>query len=160
MLSATSTAITFYSPDGVFAQSGTTSPFHLREIAYQFTGGALQKQFVTSTNTYTTVTSTTPWSSWTSASGTFPLATFPVSTKWRTILGTGLTTDKSSPAIVSATFTYYDGSGDLIAAPVSAANLGLVRTILVSVTAGVTGSPSTQTTYNNTATIAETQPTS
>ncbi len=160
LISATSSSVVFYSPDRIYALSGTTSPFHLREVAYQFSGGALQKQFVTSTNTYTTIVSTTPWGTWTSASGTFPLsgATFPSSSKWSTLLGAGL--GGSSPSIVSASFSYYDGNGNSIATPVSAANMGLVRTIAVTVTAASGGAPSKQTTYTNTATIRETQPTS
>jgi len=159
VISATSTSITFYSPDGQFAQTGTTSPFHLREVAYRFSGGALQRQAVSSTNTYTSVTSTIPWGTWTSASGNFPLAGFPSSTAWRTIIGAGLTADGSSPSLVSASFTYYDGDGNVIASPVSAANLGLIRTIKVDVTATTGGSPANQTSYSNTATIRETQPT-
>jgi prepilin-type N-terminal cleavage/methylation domain-containing protein len=157
LLSATSSAISFYSPDRIYSLSGTTSPFHLREVAYQFSGGALQRQSVTSTNTYTTIVSTTPWGTWTSASGNFPLSTFPSSSKWTTLLGTGL---GGAPAIVSASFTYYDGNGNTISAPVSAANLGLVRTIQVTVTGASGGAPSKQTSYSNTATIRETQPTS
>ena len=159
LLSATGTSITFYSPDGQFAQSGTTSPFHLREVAYRFSGGALQRQAVVSTNTYPTVTSTIPWGNWTSASGNFPLGGFPSSTAWRTMIGAGLTADGSSPSLVSASFSYYDGDGNVIASPVSAANLGLIRTIRVDVTATTGGSPPRQTTYSNTATIRETQPT-
>ena len=158
LISATSSSLVFYSPDRIYALSGTTSPFHLREVAYQFSGGALQRQFITSTNTYTTIVSTTPWGTWTSASGNFPLATFPSSSKWKTVLGTGL--GGSSPAIVSASFSYYDGNGNTIATPVSAANIGLVRTIQVTVTAASGGAASTKTTYSNTATIRETQPTS
>jgi len=160
LISATSSSIVFYSPDRIYALSGTTSPFHLREVAYQFSGGSLQKQFVTSTNTYTTIVSTTPWGTWTSAAGNFPLSstTFPSSANWHTLLGAGL--GSSSPSIVSASFSYYDGNGNTIATPVSAANIGLVRTIQVTVTAASGGAPSTQTTYSNTATIRETQPTS
>jgi Tfp pilus assembly protein PilW len=158
LLSASSSSIVFYSPDWAFAQSGTTSPFHLREVAYQFSGGGLQRNVVTSTNTFATVTSTTPWGSWTSASGTFPLASFPPTTGWTTLLGTGITADGSAQALASASFTYYDGNGDLIATPVSAANLVLVRTIEVDVTATTGGSQGKTSTYSNTATIRETQP--
>ncbi len=160
LVSATSTQIVFYSPDEAYSASGATSPFHLREIAYRFSGGALQKQLITSTNTYTTVTSTTPWASWTSSSGTFPLASFPKSTGWRTLLGSGLVSDGSSPAISSASFTYYDGSGNIISSPVSASNLLILKTIAVSAVTSVPGSPSSTTTYTDTATIRETQPTS
>jgi type II secretory pathway pseudopilin PulG len=160
LLSASATQLAFYSPDEAYATSGTTSPFHLREIAYRFSGGALQKQLVTSTNTYSTVTSTTPWGNWTSSSGTFPLATFPTTAAWRTILGTGLASDGSSPSISSASFAYYDASGNLLSTPISAANLLIVKTVTVSVTASIAGSPSSTTTYTDTATIRETQPTS
>ena len=53
--------------------------------------GRCSGRSVTSTNTYTTVTSTIPWGSWTSASGNFPLAQFPAATGWTTLLGAGLT---------------------------------------------------------------------
>ncbi len=159
LLSADSTSVAFYSPDEIGAQSGPTSPFHLREVAYRFSGGALQRQEVASTDTYTSVTSTTPWGAWTSASGTFPLAGFPSASRWSTLLGAGVTTDGSSVPIAAASFTYYDGSGDLISTPVSAADLPLVRTIEVSVTATAGGHASKQTPYSNTATIRETQPT-
>jgi type II secretory pathway component PulJ len=158
VLSADSTSIAFYSPDEVFAQSGPTSAFHLREVAYRFSGGALQRQAVLSTNTYTTVTSTIPWGSWTSASGNFPLAQFPAAAGWTTLLGAGLTTT-GSPPLVAASFSYYDGNGNVIATPVSAANIGLIRTIQVNVTASSGGHAATQTAYSNTATIRETQPT-
>ena len=59
---------------------------------------------------------------------------------------------------MSASFTYYDGDGNVIATPVSAANLGLVRTVEVDVTATTGGSQGKQSTYSNTATIRETQP--
>jgi prepilin-type N-terminal cleavage/methylation domain-containing protein len=157
VLSAGSTSLTFYSPDAIFATSGPTSAFHLREVAYRFSGGALQRQSVISTNTYTAVTSTIPWGSWTSASGSFPLAGYPTATGWTTLLGAGLTTT-GSPPLVAASFTYYDGDGNLIAAPVSAANLGLIRTIQVNVTASSGGHAAQQTVYSNTATIRETQP--
>ena len=159
LISATSSAITFYSPDGIYATSGATSPFHLREVAYRFSGGALQQQVVTSTNTYTSVTSTIPWGTWTSASGNFPLSTFPATTGWRTLLGTGQAADGSVPGLVSSSFTYYDADGDVISSPVSATNLGLVRTIAVNVTATSGGSNPVDTSYSNTATIRETQPT-
>lgn len=158
LLSADGSSVVFYSPDEAAAQSGPTSPFHLREVAYRFSGGALQSQTVTSTNTYTAVTSTIPWGSWTSASGTFPLAGFPTATGWRTLLGAGLTSDGSSQALVSASFTYYDGDGNAIATPVSAANLGLVRTVEVGVTTTTGGSQGRKSTYSNAATIRETQP--
>jgi len=158
LITATSTSVVFYSPDASFATSGTTSPFHMREVAYRFSGGALQRQVVMSTNTFTTVNSTTPWGSWTSASGTFPLATFPAATGWTTLIGAGLTDGGSTKALISDTFTYYDGDGNVVATPVTTANLPLVRTIKVDVTATTGGSNGKQTTYSNTATIRETQP--
>jgi type II secretory pathway component PulJ len=159
LLAASSTAISFYAPDQLYATSGISSPFHMREVAYRFSGGALQTQSVTSTNTYTTVTSTIPWGTWTSASGNFPLATFPATTGWTTLLGSGLTADNSDQPLSSVTFTYYDGDGDAISSPVSAANLPLVKTIEVDVTATTGGSFGDTTTYSDVATIAETQPT-
>ena len=44
LLSADSSSIVFYSPDATAAQSGPSSPFHLREVAYRFSGGALQSR--------------------------------------------------------------------------------------------------------------------
>jgi prepilin-type N-terminal cleavage/methylation domain-containing protein len=161
LISGSSTQLVFYSPDEAYATSGTTSPFHLREIAYQFSGGALQKQIVTSTNTYSTVTSTTPWGSWTSSAGTFPLSSFPTAAGWTTILGSGLAGDGSSPAITSASFAYYAAGGITpLSTPLSASDLLTVRTVVVSLTSSVPGSPSSTTTYTDTATIRETQPTS
>jgi prepilin-type N-terminal cleavage/methylation domain-containing protein len=160
VLSATSSQIVFYSPDDIAATTGVTSPFHLREVAYRFSGGALQKQVLTSTNTYTTVISTTPWGSWTSASGNFPVSTFPVSTGWTTILGTGLTSDGSDPAI-SGSFVYYDAADNVLSSPVSTANLQILRTVEVDVTSGTGGEyAQSASSYSNTATIRETQPTS
>jgi hypothetical protein len=157
LLAADGSSLSFYAPDGLSAQTGPNSPFHLREVAYRISGGALQREEVPSTNTYTAVTSTTPWGNWTSSLGAFPISGFPSSTRWVTLLGKGLSS--SSPAIVSASFTYYDGNGNSIATPVSAANIVLVRTIAVSVTATISGNSSKQTTYTDTATIRETQPT-
>jgi type II secretory pathway component PulJ len=160
VISATSSQIVFYSPDEIAATSGVASPFHLREVAYRFSGGALQKQVLVSTNTYTTVTSTTPWGNWTSASGNFPVATFPTSTGWITELGTGLDSDGSNPALSTGSFTYYDGAGNTLSSPLSTASLQIVRTVEVDVSSGPSGqyggSPDS---YTNTATIRETQPT-
>src|SRR5262249_33118384 len=156
---ATATSIVFYSPDRTYSASGPTSAFHLRELAYQFSGGALQRQSVTSTNTYTTVTATPLWGSWTSPAGTFPLASFPAATGWTTLLGTGLTADGSARGIASAAFKYYDGEGNAIATPVSASDVLLIRTVEVDVTATTGGSQGKRTTYSNTAALRETQPT-
>jgi type II secretory pathway component PulJ len=158
VISATSTSIVFYSPDRAFATSGSISPFHLREVAYRFSGGALQRQSVTSTNTYAAVTATALWGSWTSSAGTFPLASFPTATGWTTLLGAGLAAGGASPALGSATLTYYDGEGNPITSPVTAANLGLIRSIEVDVTGTTGGQYGQQTTYSETATIRETQP--
>jgi len=57
IVTATPTSITFYSPDQytTTVNGSTQSSFHLRKISYQVTSnGLLQRQFMTSTNTYPT----------------------------------------------------------------------------------------------------------
>jgi prepilin-type N-terminal cleavage/methylation domain-containing protein len=60
LLAGTATSITFESPDRMpTVTSGTTqTSFHLRKITYSVTAGTLQRQFMTSTNTFPTAP---PW---------------------------------------------------------------------------------------------------
>jgi len=54
IISATSTAVTFDTPDTYATTiAGTTmSSFHLLQVSYRISGGTLQRQFKTTTNTY------------------------------------------------------------------------------------------------------------
>ncbi len=89
---ATASSITFYAPDGyaTTVSGSVESSFHLRQISYRVTSGTLQRQFMTSTNTYPTAP---PW--------TFP---GPMSA-WATVIG-------QSGAIRNASvFAYYTQAG-------------------------------------------------
>jgi prepilin-type N-terminal cleavage/methylation domain-containing protein len=88
-LSGTATSITFESPDRmptVTTGSAQTS-FHLRKITYTLSSGTLQRQFMTSTNTFPTAP---PW--------TWPAQNGPVAT----VMGSITNTD---------VFTYYTEAG-------------------------------------------------
>jgi type II secretory pathway pseudopilin PulG len=89
VLSASATSITFESPDRYpTTTSGTTqSSFHLRKITYTLTNGTLQRQLMTSTNTFP---SAPPWI-WPGGNGA-----------WTTVLGSVTNTD---------VFTYYTAAG-------------------------------------------------
>ena len=54
IISATSTAITFDTPDTAMTtiSGGTESSFHLLQVSYQVSGGTLQRRFNSTTNTY------------------------------------------------------------------------------------------------------------
>jgi type II secretory pathway component PulJ len=54
ILSATSTSITFDTPDAATTtiSGGTESSFHLLQVSYRLANGTLQRQFKTTTNTY------------------------------------------------------------------------------------------------------------
>jgi prepilin-type N-terminal cleavage/methylation domain-containing protein len=92
ILTATATSMTLYAPDGYPSTlSGSTmTSFHLMKISYQVTGGMLQRQFMTSTNTYP---SGPPW--------TFP----PTMGAWSTILG------QANSITNTDVFTYYTAAG-------------------------------------------------
>lgn len=76
------TSVTFYAPDSTYSAADPTS-YHLREIAYQLSGGSLQRSSVTSSNT-----GGPPW-------------TMPALGSYTTLL-TGVRN--------STVFQYYDGS--------------------------------------------------
>lgn len=90
--SATATSITFTTPDQYPATvAGTTmSSFHLLQVSYQVTGGMLQRQSKTSSNTYP---SAPPW--------TFPNPM----TSWVTVLG------QANSITNTNVFTYYTQAG-------------------------------------------------
>jgi type II secretory pathway pseudopilin PulG len=88
---ANSTQLTFLSPD-------RTQPLHLRRIAYQVTGGQLQRKVDTSTNT------AAPW-------------TIPSLATWSTVAN-------SIKSTATPVFTYYDVNG---ATTTVAANVRSVR---------------------------------
>lgn len=92
ILSATATSMTLYAPDGYPATvSGTTvSSFHLMKVSYQVMGGMLQRQFMTSTNTYPTAP---PWT-FTGSMGA-----------WNTILG------QANSITNTDVFSYYTAAG-------------------------------------------------
>ena len=76
------TSITFYSPDGTYS-AGSPATFHLRQISYRLTGGALQRSSAVASNT-----NGPPW-------------TIPALGSWVPQLNGIVNTD---------IFTYYDGS--------------------------------------------------
>lgn len=89
IITATATSITFYTPDESFTQPSGQS-FHLLKVSYNVTGGTLQRQFMTSTNTYPTAP---PWT-WPGSMGS-----------WLTVVG-------QSGSITNANvFTYYTSAG-------------------------------------------------
>ena len=92
IIAATATSMTFYTPDesATTVVGATESSFHLLKVSYNVTGGTLQRQFMTSTNTYPTAP---PW--------TWPGSMSP----WTTVIGqSGSITDAS-------VFTYYTAAG-------------------------------------------------
>lgn len=92
ILSAAATSLTLYAPDGYPATiSGTVmSSFHLMKVSYQVTGGMLQSQSMTSTNTYP---AGPPWA----FSGSM--------SAWNTILG------QANSITNTDVFTYYTAAG-------------------------------------------------
>ena len=92
---ATATSITFTTPDeyGTTVVLNSESAFHLLTVSYQVTGGMLQRQYKTSTNTFPTAPSTQAWS--------FPASMGP----WQTVIG------QQGSITNSNVFTYYTASG-------------------------------------------------
>jgi prepilin-type N-terminal cleavage/methylation domain-containing protein len=93
--SATATSITFTTPDeyGTTIVANSESAFHLLNVSYQVTGGMLQRQFKTSTNTFPTAPTTQAWS-------------FPGSMgAWQTVLG------QQGSITNTDVFTYYTATG-------------------------------------------------
>lgn len=80
ILSANATSITFEAPDRspTSTSGGTQTSFHLRKITYTLTGATLQRQYMTSTNTFP---SGPPWA--------FPSQMGP----WQTLVGSITNTD-------------------------------------------------------------------
>jgi type II secretory pathway component PulJ len=136
---ATSTSITFYTPDRT-TTSGTSS-FRLRKVAYDFSANQLRSQAVTSSAQYVVGGTTPPaWN--------FP-GTFPTSTGWVRILGP----PDGSP--VTGSLTYYAANGTVMSTPVT--NTNLIVRVLVTVNASSTPGGKKITTYSGSATIREDQ---
>ncbi|MBX5474943.1 MAG: hypothetical protein IRZ20_08020 [Thermoleophilia bacterium] len=143
IVTATASALTFYTPDRTPTSADGTSSFHLREVAYQFTPTQLRRQSVTSSNAYQVLTGTTTWS--------FPGGVFPSPTAWVTVLG------PPDGAPVSGSFSYFDASGSELATPVT--NVAAIASIRITISASSGGSQPSTTTFQDTATIRETQST-
>ena len=109
LTTASGSQVTFFSPD-------RQTPYHLRQVSYQLTGGGLfQRAFVTSTNT-----AGPPWTMPTLGSAT-----------WSTVFGSVTSTNP---------FTYYDVSNN------STATLANIARVDIDVTVaphGTTGSDGT-----------------
>jgi type II secretory pathway component PulJ len=136
---ATSSAITFYTPDRT-TTSGTNS-FRLRKVAYDLSSNQLRKQAVTSSAQYVVGGTTPPaWN--------FP-GTFPTSTGWVRVLGP----PDGSP--VTGSLTYYDANGTVMSTPVTSTNL-IVR-VLITINASSTPGGKKITTYTGSATMRENQ---
>jgi prepilin-type N-terminal cleavage/methylation domain-containing protein len=93
--SATATSITFTTPDeySTTVVANSESAFHLLTVSYQVTGGMLQRQFKTSTNTFPAAPSTQAWS--------FPGSMGP----WQTVVG------QQGSITNTDVFTYYTATG-------------------------------------------------
>jgi len=91
----TGSTITFYSPD-------RQTPFHLRQISYRLSGGNLQRQFATSTDT-----DGYPW-------------TFGAMGAWIT---------QASNVTNSTIFTYYDASGNVTSTASAIDSVGITVTV-------------------------------
>jgi prepilin-type N-terminal cleavage/methylation domain-containing protein len=92
ILAASETSLTLYAPDGYPAtiSGAAMTSFHLMKVSYQVTGGMLQRQSMTSTNTYP---NGPPW-------------TFPgTMSAWSTILG------QANSITNTDVFTYYTAAG-------------------------------------------------
>jgi prepilin-type N-terminal cleavage/methylation domain-containing protein len=93
--SATATSITFTTPDeyGTTVTANSESAFHLLTVSYQVTGGMLQRQYKTSTNTFPTAPSTQAWN--------FPASMGP----WQTVVG------QQGSITNTDVFTFYTATG-------------------------------------------------
>jgi len=104
------TQLTFYSPDQYQTVAATGNSFHLRQISYQVTtAGLLQRQSMTTTNTFPTASCLT-------CGGTSQWAWGAMS-PWITVVGlSGKVINANnacvpaSPTAVPGVFCYYDGS--------------------------------------------------
>jgi prepilin-type N-terminal cleavage/methylation domain-containing protein len=93
--SATATSITFTTPDeyGTTVVANSESAFHLLTVSYQVTGGMLQRQYKTSTNTFPTASTTQAWN-------------FPASMgSWQTVVG------QQGSITNTDVFSYYTAAG-------------------------------------------------
>jgi hypothetical protein len=95
ILSASATSLTLESPDRspTLTSGGTQTSFHLRKLTYSLTSGTLQRQYMTSTNTFP---AGPPW--------TFPAQMGP----WQTLVGSITNTD---------VFRFYTDDGIQLATP-------------------------------------------
>ena len=96
---ATATSMTFDTPDEAATNPSTGASFHLLQVSYQVSGGTLQRQFKTTTNTYPGSTGPGGWT-WGSLS------------PWATVVGS------ASSITNSDVFSYYSTPGSGGSAPV------------------------------------------
>ena len=114
---ASASQLTFYTPD-------RQTPYHLRQISYQVSGGSFQREFVTSTNTVGP-----PW--------TMPsLGT----ASWITVFG-GVSAAGSAPY-----FKYYDATNTATTTPANVARVDIAMTVTPTGSTGGDGA----TTYTQT----------
>jgi Tfp pilus assembly protein PilV len=114
---ASASQLTFYTPD-------RATPFDLRQVSYQVSGGSFQREFVTSTNT-----GGPPW--------TMPNLT---SASWITVFG-GVTAAGAAPY-----FTYYDDTNTATTNPANVARVDIAMTVTPTGSTGGDGA----TTYTQT----------
>jgi type II secretory pathway pseudopilin PulG len=139
IVTATSSAITFYAPDRL-PTSGTNG-FHLRKIAYDFTTNQLRRQSTTSAAQYQVGGTVPPnWN--------FPVG-FPTSTAWIPLVG------PPNGADTTGSFTYYDSSGATLTAPV--ASIGTIASVGITLNTTSGRAPARITTYTGRATLRENQ---
>ena len=138
VISASATSITFESPDRypTTVAGSTESSFHLRKITYTLSGGVLERQFMTSTNTFPTGP---PWT-WPGSNG--PLAS---------IVGSITNAD---------VFTYYTASGAQASPPTPLtfpiADTTGIRSVRIKLTLSTTGAQPKVFTFNELVSLRET----
>jgi prepilin-type N-terminal cleavage/methylation domain-containing protein len=93
----TATTITVDTPDEAVANPSTGASFHLNQVSYRISGGNLQRQFATTSNTYPGSVSS-GWT-WGTVSG------------WSTVVGSGASVTNSD------IFTYYSSPAQGASAP-------------------------------------------
>jgi Tfp pilus assembly protein PilW len=140
ILSATASSVTFYTPDGyaTTVTGSTESSFHLEKVAYQVTGGTLQRQFMTSTNTFP---SGPPW--------TFSGSMSP----WMTVVG------QVNSVTSSSVFTYYTQAGaqasPATALPFPIADPSGIRAVGITLTLSTGGSQPQKFTFSDLVALRE-----
>ncbi len=142
---ATATSITFTTPDesatsiGNIPVANTEAAFHLLTVSYRLTGGMLQRQFKTSTNTYPAAP---PWT-W---SGSM--------SPWATVVG------QSNSITNTNVFTYYNVAGAQASPPTPltfpVANPTGIRAVGVNLTLSTGGSQPEKFTVTDIVTLRET----